>query len=433
MNKKILGVFMALMVLFPAGVAMTGSVMASETVATDGTAVDSDDRTNTTKIATNSDLDNVTIQMTENQQVSASGSTFYESNVTPASASVDSSSGSGTAEVSVVDDGVYVNETGGASSVTVESLNVTYNVSGDVNSSDAINVSYDNWMENSTQLIADDDGSEVQNYIVYATDKVVDVDYEFKNADLEINESENEIRSTGGDNTGQLVMEVTRNNTTYEGWNLSNLDFEVAFNTTYFSGIEETTDENTDRIVLKNVTSEDGEKAYAWSVVNPNNDTNTYDVTVNVTAESGEANETFSHTSVQDPDGGVQSEGTTTYATAMSGGIVGPDFTNILDQIGLVGAAVGVVVILGLAYFLRRDKGDGAMRGYAAYGGAMGYVWFIPVILGVSMIADFILGSGFTFWTDLITAQTPFGDMATAVGGLVMLGIALGLNASSEV
>lgn len=440
--NRILGVLITLMVL-AAPMMAAAPALASENVAYDGETADSEDQTNTTYLATNSGLGNFTVKFTETQNISDGGSVFYPTNITADQVKNLSESDPGDIGVNIVDDGIYFNDTnanGDTTSEDLQSFEVVFNVSEDppVNGSvpDAVNVSYDNWMENDTQLMADDDASEVHTYLVYATDKVVDVSYEFVGGDIEINESTGELAANGSDNTGKLVFHVTRNNTTYEGIPLSSLNFQVALNTTYFSDITETTDEDVDRIVLGDVASEDGDKVYTWSIVNPNNHTNTYDVQVNATVESGEANDTLVHTNVQNPDGGVESSGDTAYAHALGGGVISsPNFWDIISDLGVVGLGIGVVVIAGILWFLTRNQDPSlGMGGYAAYaGGWMMWAWVGLLAVGLTMVFDYLDPMGVTFdiWSDLVgTMGLP--DMTPLIAGVVFVILALAMNVQNS-
>lgn len=429
MNRNILVGIIALMVI---GLPLAGPVVASDTVQFDGAAADSTDQTNTTYIATNSDLSNFTIQLTEDHSISADGSVHLPANVSPASAEVASSSGSGTLSATVVDGGINVNETGGASSATLESLNVTFNVSEDPSTEgatpDAVNSSYSNWMKNESVLIEDDDASEQHTYLVYARDKVVDVSYETVDTDIEFNETSMEVEANGSDATGQVVVTFTRENTTYEHVPLSKLHFEVALNTTVFSDINENSELNPNSFTLVDVRSEDDLKVYEFASQAPDNTTTDYSVRFNTTVETGEINESVVVTSVQDPDGGVETSADRTFAHALGGGVLAPNFFNIGD-IGIIPAAIGGLVLIGVVWSLysNRDERSG-MRGYAAYTtGWMMAVWVVALAIGVTMVADFVLGSGFTLWTDLV-AQMGLPDVTPLIGGIAFVGVALGLN-----
>jgi len=432
-RRKTLGALLALLVL-AAPMMAAGPAFASETVQFDGDAADSTDQTNTTYIATNSDVGNVTIQMTEDQSVSTSGSIEYNiSFVNVSSAEINSSSGSGTLEVSVdnAKDKLYVNETGGTSSATLESLNVTYNVSD----SGGIDVSYDNWMENESTLIEDPDASETQTYLVYARDKVVDVEAEVVGAELEFNESSGELEANGSDATGQFVFHLTRNNSTYEDIPLSVVQFDVGFNTTYFSDVSEETNLSTDTVVLTDIYTEDGEKHYTLEVQQPDNVTSEYwdDVTVriNATAESGEVNETLSRATTQNPDGGVQTESTTRYDHAAPAGIVSPNFTEIGDLptwAFVLGMAILVAAIVGFWYY--RQQGM-AMRGFGVSDEWTEPDNLIVMVVGLGTLialADALLGSPLGVAAGLAGMGIP--AVGVVVIGAVVLGGILYLNAN---
>lgn len=430
-RKQLFGAIIALMVL-AVPFAAVAPVLASENVAFDGTDADASDQTNTTYIATNSDLVNFTAQMTENQSYTADESKKFATNITATSAAIDSATNASNLSVNVVDDGVWVNETGSASN-TLHSLNITFavNETPSTNGSlpDAVNVSYSNWMENETDLVNDPDESETHTYLVYARDKVVDVTYEVVGADLEFNASSNELEANGSDGHGQLVFHVTRNNTTYEGVSLDSLKFAVELNTSFFNDINEETSEGADRIVLEDVKSTNGSKTFVWDIVKEDNTTRSYDVKVNVSATNGEANHTLVETSRQDPTGGVQVDDDAAFDHAIPAGTVvtGPEFFQV-TQTTLIALAIGGLVLLLLIITLvtNRDEEKG-MRGFAAYqAGNMMWAWVILTTVGVTMIIDFF--TGFNFWTNL----TQLSPMAVLVVGALLTVASIGINVQNS-
>lgn len=426
-------ILLALLVLISGVGALGGTVAASENVAYDGTQADSADQTNTTYIATNSDLDNVTIQMTEDQSVTSGSSVVFNTSYEAASATINSSSGSGTLSATVNSGNVTITETGGTSSATLESLNITFNVT---TSSDeaGINASYDNWMENESALVEDPDASEVQNYLVYARDKVVDVEKEIVDSDLEFNESENDLEANGSDTSGQFAFHLTRNNTTYEDVPLSELNFEVAFNTTYFSDLSEETDLSTDTVVLTDIYTEDGAKHYTLSLQQPDNTSSDYweDITVrfNATAEAGEENETLAYSTIQDPDGGVQSEATSTYDHAAPTGIVAPQLTevgDIPDWAFFLGAGIMAAVVVALVVY--RQEGM-AMAGFGLSDrmfNPMNLFGMLIGLLALLTVADALLGSPIRLASFFVSLGIP-GPGVIVIASVVLLGI-IAINA----
>lgn len=430
-TKTLGAVFLALMVLLSGVGGLAGVVGASENAAFGGTQADSADQTNTTYVTTNSELPNVTIKFTETQTISDGGSVFYPTDKKADAVQNLSESDSGDIGVNIVDDGVWFNDTnanGDTASEDLESFEVVFNVTTDENET-GINVN-EAMPNGSDVLMEDPDASEQQHYRVIPA-SLVDVTPEVVGADAEFNESSSELEATGSDTTGQLVFHVTRNNTSYEDVPLSGLKFEVGLNTTYFSGISESTTENVDTLVLENVASEDGKKVYTWAMQNPNNDTLTYDIAVNATMESGDTNETLIHSSVQDPNGGVQTEADTAYDHAAASGVVSPDFTDITD-IEWWHAVIGLGVVVALVYGLTayQDPAMGA-GGFGAYtSGPLLYVWVALVIIGFTMIGGFFL-DGFTFWGDLVSDYDLPSWTPLLAGAALVLGT-LGLNAKNS-
>lgn len=432
MNRKVLTGLFALMILAAPLLAATPA-LASENVAYNGAAADSTDATNTTYVATESTLDNFTVNMTEGWTVSDGGTIQFSTNITAANASV--SSGSGDLSVTVKDGVINVTDTntGDAASESLNGLNVTFNVSQELNSSgsvpDAVNVSAANWMETETTLIEDPDGSEVHTYLVYDPGKVVDVTHEFVDSDLEFNGSDIELNGT--DRTGEVVFHITRNNTTYENVPLSVLEAEVTLNTTYFSpapGKDTITATVTGNASVNASTAGDN-RTFTVTIANPNNVTTTYDLAVNATAETGTANGTLTLTNTQDPDGGLQSDHTSAYHHAITSGMVSGDFTDV-GQPQLVGIAIGLLVVIVFVWYLYKyqDPRMGA-RGYAAYPGDddMMYVWLLVVLVGLSMVADYFL-TQFNVWADLLAAAGVTDPLMTAVVGGVLCTVAVGLG-----
>lgn len=432
MRKQTLGLLVVLMVL--AAPMMTGAALASKTVQFNGAAADSADQTNTTYIATGSTLDNFTVQMTEDQNPTAGGSIVYNTNVTASSASIASGTDTGNLTVTVNSGNITISDSTGADSdETVTALNVTFNVT-DNSSKVGVNVSYDNWMKNDTTLIEDPDSSEVHTYLVYAADKVLDVTPEFVGGDIEFNSTSQELEANGSDNTGQLVFHLTRNNSTYESIPLSAHQFRVALNTTYFSHINDETSYSSSTLTLSDKKSQNGETIYVVNIVNPNNTTESYAFKVNATVEAGDANGSMTYSSIQNPDGGVESQGDTTYDHAIASGTVAPNFFDV-GNLGLAGLGIGIVVVVGIVYFLTqyRDPALGA-RGYAAYGGGwVMWAWVLALLLGLSMVMDYLdLGFTFDLWSNLLVTNFGLPSLTPIVGGLSLIVVALGLNVQNS-
>lgn len=447
MNRKILAV---LLVLVTAGSVLTiagigaAPASASENVAYDGSAADSADKTNTTILTEGNPtgMTNFTVNMTEGWDVPDNGQIVFDTNdTTPASAEV-SAGNSSAVGVTVNDGNITISDsTSDGWAEHINGVNITFNVSTDpaTNGSlpDAVDVS--NASANETTLIQDPDHTENHTYIVL--DRFADVTYSVDGeAGGEIADGEYEPNASG---QVTITADVTRNGTDYTEYNASTLKFEMALNTTYYSDIEEVTDEASDGLTLEDEKTEDGMKVFVWSVQNPDNTTSDYwddlEVAVNATAESGEANDTLRFSETHDPEGGVEATYDETFDHAAGGiGVSGPQFTNIFTDNPIIAGVIGLAVVGGIVYFLMRDKDEKmTMNGYAAYtGGWMLWAWLIVGLVGLSMVADVLLDSfvQFDFWTNLLADNSLMlvGDMTPLLGGVILLVVALALNAQNS-
>lgn len=428
MNRKTLAaILVALTVLAPA---IGGMAAASQTVAFDGEATGTADQVSPTQIQVGSSLNNTTVQMTEDQTVSASGSTFYTTNVTPEGAVLDAMASGENASniaVNVVDNGVYVNNSG-ANSETTSSVNITFGVSDNVSSNgsvaDAINVTAANAMANKTQLVADSDSSEVQNYRVYGAGDGDVLDWSFSVDNGEIN------ASTGNyvpNETGQanFSITVTRNNTTYESLSLEDHLVYVSFDKSGFADIAEETNETAGRLVLDtngiDDFSSDGDedKGYKFRMVQQNNTTRTYTLKFNVTVENADENQSFTVESIHDPKGGVKASAGVSYGLHNAGGT--SNFVNVPLDMGsslLLGGIAIILVVGGIFYASDMKSG---FRGFGAFGpGGMGTVynalWIVGILAGLSMI----IGPITPFWNGLVVEGIGLPTWAPMVLGFVI-------------
>lgn len=392
---------------------ITGGVSAVDVVQEDGTAITAEAASPLQ--LTEGDTGNITVQFTEDHQL-ADGSSQIIAYLNESAASVElaSSTGSGTASLSLASNktAVWANETGGgANSATVTAFNVTFNTT--TSGSDGINVS--EAMSSEADLGQDDDDTENVTYIV--VDDYIETSYSVDG------EAGGEINTTDGEyvpnqsGQAQFTFDLTRNDTTYENYSVDTLKYEVAMNTTYFSDIEEKTSEDVDEIVLEDVKSEDGQKVFVWAIQAPDNTTEEFwddlEVVVNATVMSGEANGTITHTETHDPStGGPEATHTTSYDHAAGGAVISsPQFFSIGDLTSL-GAIIGLAVIAGLAYYFGRE--DDWMEAAGVAG----------VVIGLSMVADWVLGLdmigvAFNPWTDFL-ASLGFGPWLVLIVGLAL-------------
>jgi len=126
-RTQLFAVVMAVLMVGGA-VAFAGGAIASQNQHFDGQTVDAQHQIDTFYPSIGSDLNNVTIAMTNNVDLTAGQNKTFMTQVPADNATINASSGSGTAEAYVENGDVVINETGGSSSVTVEELFITFDV-----------------------------------------------------------------------------------------------------------------------------------------------------------------------------------------------------------------------------------------------------------------------------------------------------------------
>jgi len=402
MNRKALAALMVALTVFAPGAAM-----ASETVAFGGNTASTADQVNQTEIQVNSSLDNITVQMTEDQSLSAGGSVFYETAVTPEEVNINASSGTGNLTTNITDNGFYVNETGGSTSATSESVNATFSVSSNFTSNgtvpDAINVSEGNSMLEPVQLIADDDASETHNYRVYGDDNGDVLDWEVETDNGHFNETTNEYvpNETG---TTQFTLTVTRNNTTYENLSLEDHLVHVSFDKSGFADISEETNETAGVLELASdgvgdfINDSDEDKGYKFSLVEQNNTSRTYTLQFNATVENADESKSLVVKSIHDPKGGLQASAGVAYGlhnTGSANNLIAVPIS-LSSPLTLALGGLAVVIVIG-GVFVGSDRTSG-MRGFGAFanggypvigrfGGGMNLLWLGVILGSLSMIA----------------------------------------------
>ncbi|MFC6755853.1 hypothetical protein ACFQER_02965 [Halomicroarcula sp. GCM10025894] len=366
--------------------------------------------------------------MTESQSVSADGSVFFSTNVTPADVTVNSSSGSGTASVNVVDDGYYVNETGGSSSVTIDAHDVMFNVSDNVSTTgsvaDAINVSDGAGMENRTELVSDDDDSEVHDFRVRTDDQNDHLMTDISVDNGEFNETTGEyVPNETGNAT--FTVEVTRDNTTYESLDFEDHSVIVSFDKSGFTDIDETTNESAGVLELSSdgvgdfLDDGDEDKGYKYNLVEANNTTRTHTLTFTTTVENANENKSVVVESVHDPKGGVEADTNVSYALNNAG------TANQLIGIPLSGGLLvtllgGLVAVLAVGAVVIGRDGSSSMAGFGAYSGmGMSALVLGGGIVGLTMVADYVL-EGFTFWSSIVVDGLGLPGFTPLVLGIVL-------------
>lgn len=385
---------------------------------------------------------NITVQFTEDQSVPNGGSITFLTNVTASSATV--ATGNTTAvTASVNDDNVTISDDtadGWAESVTAVNITFTYSESPGTNGSLADGIDTSSALTTEQDLAQDPDDSENVSYVV--VDTYIDTTYDVTG------DAGGEINATSGDfepnSTGPVTLsfDLSRNESDYENYTVDTLKYEVAVNTTYFADISEATSEDVDEIVLEDVKTENGEKVFVWAIQSPDNTTTEHwdDITVKVDATvlSGEANATLTHTETHDPStGGPEASYATEFGHAAGAGIVAPNFFQN-PAVTAVGIVVGILVLVGILWMLRRDR-DASMglNGYAAYSsGWMMWAWVIALLAGATMVYDWassMVGMlpTFNFWTNLLVGSG-LPEVTTIIAGIAVVVIALGVNAQNS-
>lgn len=422
MTKKLLGGLMALMILL----AGAGLGAATYNSAFNGEDTSTADQTNVTKVHVGS---NGTVEVTDptDRTISDGGSYVYETNVTVKDVSLN---GSADLNATIYDGNVTVTDTN-TSDASSESLSGTtfvfaYNDTG--NSSGTVR-DYINTTSKTNQsiLMQDDDGSEVQQYEVIATDEYLANDAPSA-SNGHFNETTGEYvvnSSQVGQNTTFTFDGITRNNTTYEDRNVSNLSVKVGVDTRYFNNVDEGDEiRYSSGLVLQDIrdTGENNNtRTFVFSIKNESNTTQSHWVKVNATPESADANASVVYTEQVNPKGGPTGEAVAAYAlNAPTGGA--PLLSETLGSSGtLILLLVTIGVTGGVVYFLRSDKDmKKRLRGYSAYATwpkTMG--WGLVLLVGVLFLI-----SGMT---ELNVAENFVKSLGGVEGGVANIGIAVTL------
>lgn len=408
----------------------SGAAVASENAKFGGTSVGNADQTSTTYVDEGTDLDNVTVAMTEDQSVAAGGSVTFDTAHTATDATIVSSSGSGTLEVTVNSDTVVVSETGGSSSATLEELNIKFDV---VNSTDqdGIPAIESQVMNESAELVSDNENSEIHSFYIYDAEDMLDTEYTFSNG----NYSDAAYDPASLDETTVMDVNLTRNETVHKNVPLEYAKVVLEFDESYMENV-------TDNTSASGITREDKATAgdfvkYVYSIDSPDatSESDTYELSFEFqpTADTGE--DAIVVTDKFDPEGGAASE--EQYAIDFGAGSTsGLSFFNS-DSVPFWITGLGGLVIVGalggIVYYRGNSMGMSNLWGLAAFGGVSGIAISLGLLIpGITMVVDTILGTGdlfgveLTFWTDLVTgfglpSITPFILGSLLIGGFVWM------------
>ena len=308
---------------------------------------------------------------------------------------------------------------------------------------DTASIEVDDVVMNSTEvLITGPDEEEEHNYQVLHPDEVIDLTVSVEDADFEFDNGTLEADEDAVERDGELVFEVTRNDTEYEDVDLSeNVTIEIELNSDFFSEIEDVTDE--DALNLTDDTEDDGVLTFVYEVDDDEDFTDdTYELRFDVMFELGEDDDVVTMSSTHNPAGGVAATDTQSYGYAALSGIVAPDFFSVPAP-AILWSGLGVFAVVGgiFAAHRQRDGSDG-IEGLLPYDETWKNAGWGILFLGGIVAATETALRGLSRFEDMtyiaqLVADTGLvgHEMATtlvAIVGIVAITIAVALQVDDD-